>query len=294
LFDLPLIAPKSEELAEQAEEIHELFAYFIYCAIGLHFIGAAKHHLLDKDETVRRMGGNTVFLLLGALLLLGVALFIANDVLGESDEHDHAEHSHEEPESYNEKKANPEKVVSEENAQIDSTEEVPLWIINPDESFIRFKFQQYGQDVQGEFDKFKGRIEFDSEDLAASQVDIMIDATSISTGSEDRDEQAKSDAWFDVDEFPLAVFKSESFAEVGPNQYTTRGNLTIRGHTMPIVLPFSLEIAEKEGGSKQAQMLSQITLMRLDFGIGQGEWESEDEIGNEVMVDILVTATQAP
>ena len=176
------------------------------------------------------------------------------------------------------------------NAAVDSD----VWVINPETSYIRFAFKQYGQDVQGEFADFKGRIIFDPEALEASQADIMIDTASITTGSDSRDEQAKSGEWFEVEDYPLAVFKTESFTHIEANQYTARGNLTIRGETLPIVLPFSLDITKIEDGTQQAVMVSQIALMRLDFGVGQGEWEEEDAIANEVAIDIVVNASRAP
>ena len=121
----------------------------------------------------------------------------------------------------------------------------------------------------------------------------MIDTASITTGSDSRDEQAKSGEWFGTEDYPLVVFKTESFTHIEANQYTARGNLTIRGQTMPIVLPFSLDFTEIEDGTQQAVMVSQIALMRLDFGVGQGEWEKEDAIANEVAIDIVVNASRA-
>ncbi|MAE51763.1 MAG: hypothetical protein CMH27_08125 [Micavibrio sp.] len=298
LFDFPMITSKDEALAEQAEEMHELFAFFIYFAIGLHFLGAAKHHLFDKDITLRRMSGNTAFLAIGAILLLGAGILVGNDLWGSSGKHGHDDYAtaHQDEHSSRENlvknlPGNNGRVTDPDNANGGDGDEW-LWTIDPEQSFIRFRFQQYGQDIQGEFEAFKGRIEFNPNDLEASHVNIMIDTASITTGSGDRDEQAKSNDWFAVEEYPLAIFTGESFAHVEENRYTVRGDLTIRGQSLPVVLPFSLEISKKDDGDEFAYMVSQIILMRLDFNVGQGEWESGDVIGNEVLVDIVVTANR--
>jgi cytochrome b561 len=279
LFDIPMIAPKDEGLAGLAGELHEYFAFMLYAAIGLHFLGAAKHHVVDKDLTLRRMGGNFGIIIAGAAFLLVITYFVADKIFFAPAHSPVSEVMASEPAS--------DQVA---NVAVDSD----VWVINPESSYIRFAFKQYGQDVQGEFGEFKGRIVFDPDALEDAQADIMIDTASITTGSDSRDEQAKSGEWFGVEEFPLAVFKTESFAHVEANQYTARGNLTIRGQTMPIVLPFSLDFTEIEDGTQQAVMVSQIALMRLDFGVGQGEWEKEDAIANEVAIDILINASRAP
>ena len=277
LFDIPMIAPKDEGLAGLAGELHEYFAFMLYAAIGLHFLGAAKHHIVDKDMTLRRMGGNTGIVVIGALFLLAITYFVVDALFFSAEKNESSE------------------IASTQIAgQADNdAQDSDVWVINPESSYIRFTFQQYGQDVQGEFGEFKGRIVFDPGALQDAQADIMIDTASITTGSDSRDEQAKSGEWFGTEDYPLVVFKTESFTHIEANQYTARGNLTIRGQTMPIVLPFSLDFTEIEDGTQQAVMVSQIALMRLDFGVGQGEWEKEDAIANEVAIDIVVNASRA-
>jgi len=54
-FTLPNLVGPSEEIAKLAADFHELTAYALIAAIVLHFAGAMKHHLIDKDGTLRRM-----------------------------------------------------------------------------------------------------------------------------------------------------------------------------------------------------------------------------------------------
>lgn len=55
LFTLPDLVRPNEGLAEVAVEVHEIVAYTMIVMIGLHFAGAMKHHVIDRDSTLRRM-----------------------------------------------------------------------------------------------------------------------------------------------------------------------------------------------------------------------------------------------
>lgn len=55
LFNLPAIMPESKDLDHLFEEIHEITAWGLMGLIALHFVGAVKHHIIDKDSTIKRM-----------------------------------------------------------------------------------------------------------------------------------------------------------------------------------------------------------------------------------------------
>ncbi len=295
LFEFPAITAKNEQLLELSQNTHEIFAYMLIAGVGLHFLGAAKHHIIDRDFTLRRMGGNFTFLLIGGVLLLGASTLAGNNLLkGEShDEHSHEQVNHEDStddsaHDYSEEPATAPQSLSARSGVLEPFQ----WVINLEDSKVAFEFLQSGAPVRGEFKDFDGRIIFDAQNPQNSEVNIVIDPTSIQTGSKDRDLQAQSESWFSVMEFPIAVFKAESITPVEPNQYTARGDLTIRGTTIPVVMPFSLEISKNDTGGESALMRAQISLMRLDFAIGQGEWESTQTIDNNVNIDIELHATR--
>lgn len=54
-FTLPNLVGPSEEIARAAAQFHGLAAWALIAAIALHFAGALKHHVIDKDGTLRRM-----------------------------------------------------------------------------------------------------------------------------------------------------------------------------------------------------------------------------------------------
>ena len=57
LFNMPEIIGENKEVSGLSKTAHKLFAYGLLGAVALHILGALKHHILDGDSTLRRMGG---------------------------------------------------------------------------------------------------------------------------------------------------------------------------------------------------------------------------------------------
>ena len=75
LFDMPSIVSENTDLGRMANQAHGLLAYVIIGCVCLHILGALKHHIVDRDATLSRMGGHVLFGVIG-LALLAIALFI--------------------------------------------------------------------------------------------------------------------------------------------------------------------------------------------------------------------------
>lgn len=283
LFEMPDIAPKNEDLLEAMRDAHEIIAFAIIGFFGLHVAGALKHHFIDRDETLKRMtarrvgfkAGAVLTLLVGAvagIVILQAGRYALNEFGGDDDIKQTATET--------ERSVTVEPITDSSDSG---------WVIDREHSRIEFEATQYGEAFKGSFENFNGQIVFDPDELDKSSANIKIDITSIETGASDRDDQAKSADWFDVAQFPLAVFSAESFEKTGENQYLAHGSLTIRGIAVPVALPFELKITE-DGEGNRADMEAVTTLRRLDFGIGQGQWQETDAIGNDVKVSIKVRA----
>lgn len=54
-----MIAPYNKTLASIGEELHEILPNLLIVAVGLHVVAALKHHIIDKDATLRRMVGKS-------------------------------------------------------------------------------------------------------------------------------------------------------------------------------------------------------------------------------------------
>ncbi len=76
LGDLPALLPKDKQMFELFGEIHEISAYALLFIVGLHMLGAFKHHFIDRDETLKRMTNKSLGLIGGiVVLLLAIAAY---------------------------------------------------------------------------------------------------------------------------------------------------------------------------------------------------------------------------
>jgi polyisoprenoid-binding protein YceI len=167
----------------------------------------------------------------------------------------------------------------------------PEWTVDHDASRVGFVAQQSGNPVPGAFENFQATIRFDRDNLDASSVDVQIDVASVATGSMDRDQTIKSPSLFHADQYPNARFQAGSFRHEGGNAYVAEGELTMRGTTHPVELPFTLDVTQ-EGDRLQAIADGEVTVKRLRWGIGQGQWQDTSMVPNEVVIEIELHATR--
>jgi polyisoprenoid-binding protein YceI len=165
------------------------------------------------------------------------------------------------------------------------------WQLLPDKSSLNFVFGQAGTDEKGQFRSFPCRLVFDPAALEQSLFDVNIDMKSVDSGDKDRDEILLSKDMFDVKQWPQAHFKTLKIEKRGDNEYLAEAELTIRDQTRPIPFPFRLSIAEEQG-KKTFHLQSELSINRLDFGVGQGEWQETTWIANEVKVVVDIQAQQ--
>ena len=149
-----------------------------------------------------------------------------------------------------------------------------------------------GAPVEGWFERFAGEIRFDPAQLAQSRLWIEIETGSVNSQSSDRDNTIRSADLFDVATWPTARFEADSFEHKGGDAYEARGRLTLRDMTLDLALPFTLTIEAhpSEAGAEQATARGEVTLLRLDYGVGQGRWQDTSMVPNEVLVRLEILA----
>ncbi len=290
-LDVPALMGKDEDVFDTSREAHEIMAFVLIGLVGLHMAGAFKHHFIDRDATLQRMsatslgfGGGVLFVLVFGALWAFPVFMAAGDIGKEL------------LDGAGEQVAQVDKTSAKDDALedvSDTSTHVTEWDIEDDASSLKFSATQYGSAFTGSFD-FDGEIYFDPEKLDASSVAIEVNISTFESGSSDRDQQALSEDWFHEKEFPRSVFVADSFSVVadGEADYIANGTLTVRGVSLDVALPFSLAFGENEEGERTARMTGEITLQRLDFKVGQGQWESTDAIGNDVKISIDLFATE--
>lgn len=153
------------------------------------------------------------------------------------------------------------------------------WSMQPKESKLTFVGEQAGAQFEGSFDKFTADIAFDPKNLAGSRFDVQIDTASVNTQDDERDETIKDPELFDVQRFPTARYVADKFTAAGGSKYSATGKLTLRDVTRDVPIEFTFE--SKDGA---AWLKGTAKIKRLDFGVGQGEWQDTSTVGNDVQV----------
>lgn len=166
---------------------------------------------------------------------------------------------------------------------------ITTWEIDKTHSAINFKVTHFFTPVNGSFEDYESTIKFDPENLEESSIVVSIAVNSVNTKNERRDNDLRSDNFFETEKWPNITFKSESIEKTGDNEFVANGTLTIKDTSKEIALPFTLlGITDNpmQDNSLIAGITSSIVLNRGDFDVGTGNWASNAVIGEEVTVDI--------
>lgn len=126
--------------------------------------------------------------------------------------------------------------------------------------------------VDGAFKSFDIAITATKDDFTDAAVTVTADISSINTDNDNRDNDLKSDHFFDAAKFPTLNFKSTSMQKVDAKNYKLSGNLTMHGVTKPVVLDVTLNGTGTNPMNKKPVAGFKIrgTVKRSDFGIGSG------------------------
>src|SRR5579863_1930287 len=168
----------------------------------------------------------------------------------------------------------------------------PHYTLDQAKSSLEFAFTQAGALNKGHFGRFPVTMDFSADNLAASRLEVAVDVNSLDTGDKDRDDTLRGADLLSVSKFPQAQFSAAQIVKTATG-FEASGKLTIRGVTRDTRVPFSFRTASEQGAAV-GYMSGKVTIRRLDFGVGQGEWKATDQVGNEVTVSFalrLISAT---
>jgi polyisoprenoid-binding protein YceI len=150
--------------------------------------------------------------------------------------------------------------------------------------------------VRGRFAKFSGKLDVDEGDLTKSQIEATIDASSIDTGTPQRDAHLKSADFLDAERFPEIRFRSSRIDKLAEDRYRLTGNLTIREVTREIALDVEYGGRAKDPwGNERVGFIAKASLDRKDFGLA---WNQVLEaggvlVGDRVEIDLEVQGVRA-
>jgi polyisoprenoid-binding protein YceI len=137
--------------------------------------------------------------------------------------------------------------------------------------------------VRGAFNEFEGTATLDGANPANSSAQVTISTASIDTRNAQRDGHLRSNDFLSMDEYPQITFVSTGARQVDDSTFELTGDLTIKGVTNPITIPFSFEGAAKDPfGNLRVGFEGAVTINRKDYGI---TWNAALETGGVLVSD---------
>lgn len=100
--------------------------------------------------------------------------------------------------------------------------------------------------VRGNFSGFTSTVTVDEAQPEAAQIEVQINATTVDTGVEMRDNDLRSNNFFDVENYPSISFKSTQIEPLGGSEYRIMGDLTMHGATKPVAVTGVVEGPTKD------------------------------------------------
>lgn len=265
---LPLV-PQSTAVEHFFGAVHWVATKVLIAAIVLHIAGALKHHVIDRDATLRRMlpgqvdiptlAGHTHSTLpkLGAVGLWAAAIGLA--ALLYAGQH-------------------------EDTAQTAALAEVASdWQVQ--EGQIAIAVTQFGNEVTGSFADWTAEITFDETiDIGkAGEVTTTISIPSLTLGSVTQ--QALGADFLDATTHPTATFSADLVHD--SDDMLADGTLQIKDSTVPVQMPFVLTIRDGV-----AEVRGDVVLDRREFAVGDN-MPDPNNLAFEVRVRVTLTATRA-
>jgi cytochrome b561 len=303
LFEVPHlpIANAAEGVRQAAAaasmSAHSALAWGAIVLAVLHVAGALKHQILSKDSVMSRMVPGvpnpegdepasparrlSLGVGLGAVVLAALALTIVALTPPANSEPS--------PETAAATaSAIPAATAGAGALPIQDNRAAQVWRIDPSSSSIRFTGQNAGAAFSGQFPRFTGDIAFNPNALARSRVRIAIDTTAITMADAMQATTLRQREWFDVANFDDAEFKAETFRALGGDRFEATGTLEIKGQEIPVVLPFTVTIA-----NGVATMTGEVRIDRVAAGLGLTTDPNAQWVSREIVVSIQVRATEA-
>jgi len=163
------------------------------------------------------------------------------------------------------------------------------WKVDASHSSLGFSVSHMVvSETEGRFKVYDGTVVSKTDDFTDAQINFTVDAKSIDTDSEKRDEHLRSDDFFNAEKFPNLTFKSTSFKKVSGNKYVLEGELTIRDVTKKVKFDVVYNgQAKSPWGQTAAGFKASGSINRMDYNL---KWNKALEAGG-VLVGETVNIT---
>jgi polyisoprenoid-binding protein YceI len=170
------------------------------------------------------------------------------------------------------------------------------WYLDPPHSAAQFSVRHMGiSTVRGTFTKIDGVV-VDSPDLSKASVNVTIDASSVDSRVQRRDDDLRSDHFFDVAKYPTITFKSKRVEAAGAGKLKVTGDLTIHGVTKEAVLDVdgpTPPMKDPRGNSHRGASAT-TTVNRADYGMTTMSGMIGDQVAIQLDVEMVDKAPGGP
>ncbi len=151
---------------------------------------------------------------------------------------------------------------------VNAKAEVTKWNLDKDHTTLGFEVvHMVVSKTQGKFTEYSGTVEMDAEKQEFKKIEAVIQAASVTTDHQKRDDHLRSADFFDVKNFPTMTYKMKSYTKSG-DQYTAIGDFTLLEVTKEITLVGTFNgMAQDPWGNTRAGFTAEGILNRKDFGM---------------------------
>jgi len=164
------------------------------------------------------------------------------------------------------------------------------YTLDKDHAALIFKINHLGfSTFIGRFGDFDASLDFDPENIENSSVEVIVNTASIDVNLPEFEEDLRGGSWFDVENYPQAIFRTTEFVEsVDEDTFIFRGDLTLLGETAPLDLEISFHGGGRNFLTRKYTLgfSASTTFLRSDHGLdNMVNFGVGDEIDLEIHVE---------
>lgn len=172
---------------------------------------------------------------------------------------------------------------------IPAAAETQSWNIDGAHSSAQFSVRHMGiSTVRGAFTKLSGTVQYDATNPAKTTIDATIEAASVDTRVDLRDNDLRGPNFFDASKYPTLTFKSKKVEEAGPGKLRVTGDLTIHGVTKRVTIDVSYQLVS----ATEIRILGTVPIVWADYKIPSPTFAGVADVRDNGAMEFLIVATR--
>jgi polyisoprenoid-binding protein YceI len=172
---------------------------------------------------------------------------------------------------------------------LSASAQVQTWKIDPNHTATQFSIKHLGiSTVRGVFEKTTGTVQYDPEDPSKTVIEATIDAATVNTRVEMRDNDLRSPNFFDVAKYPNITFKSTKVEPNGEGKLKVTGDLAIHGMAKEVVLDVEGPTPPvQDKGATRMGVTATTRINRFDFGVNGAKSTAGSDVNITIDLELI-------